>query len=176
MHVGVARFEPQTAWETCQRPCMCPQTSGRGTSFCSRDAEDPSKAVYLSLAQKPSPCISPSAFPYTRGTPWSPTCLKFKLRKSKIPGVQSFRVSSNVELSKRVKTPEEQAAEFKNALRVLTIGSEPKPTTSAESSTDDAYLRLMNWALNRPFKTQASRTYSSKARTPLQLLLCKHMC
>ena len=66
---------------------------------------------------------------------------------------------------------------FQNALQALKIGPKPGPVTlSPESSMDNAYLRIMDWPHNTPFKTKSSKAYPSKALTPLQFLLRKSIC
>ncbi len=116
---------------------------------------------------------------------WIPFRSRSKLCEGSLretPRRPSDRTSSDVEPSKRAQTSEEQAIEiFQNALHVLKIGIKPTPATPtgvsrplvSESSTDDAYVRIMDWSHNAPFKSQASKAYPSKALTPLQFLLRK---
>lgn len=116
---------------------------------------------------------------------WSPLRFKLKRRKGPVreaPGTPSSRTSSDAEPPKKAEAAEEQATEIlQNALQVLKIGTEPEPAVPegmsraliSKSSTDDAYLRIMDWSHNTPFKTKASKTYPSKSLTPLQFLLLK---
>ena len=124
--------------------------------------------------------------PHTR----SPFRFKSTFRKGFVretPETLPPGISSDLESSKRAKSPEEQAIEiFQNALQVLKIGTEaePEPVTpegvsrvpNSESSMDDAYLRIMDWSHNKPFKAQASKAHPPKALTPLQFLLRKSIC
>ena len=117
--------------------------------------------------------------------PWSPFRLKFKRRGGhvcEIPGTPYSRTSSDAEPPKAVKPPEEQATEiFQNALQVLKIGTEHRSVLpggmsrarTSESSMDDAYLRIMDWPHNTPFRTKASKAYPSKALTPLRFIMLK---
>ena len=104
---------------------------------------------------------------------WKSFRFKFKGRKVPVRGNPAQQ------------PPEEQATEiFQNALRLLMIGTEPKPVApqgmssalNSASSIDDAYRRLVDWPYNKPFSTKASKTYPSKALTPLQFLLLKSIC
>ena len=150
----------------------------------------PPRRSLFRLRRKQAPAcpqITSQITPLTPVEPpaWSPFRLKSKLRKVPVretPGNPSSRASSDLEPSKRAKNPEEQANEIlRNALRVLKIGAELEPVISqgmtraltSESSMDDAYLRIMHWSYNAPFKTKASKAYPSKSLTPLQFLLRK---
>ncbi len=148
----------------------------------------PSRRSMFYLRKKPAPACSqtPSQTPVEPSS-WSPFRFQFKRKSGPIcetPGIPASRTKFNVEPLKSAKTPEEQAIEiFQNALQVLKIGIEPEPeiatpedmsrAPTSGSSTDDAYLRIMDWAHNKPFSTKASKAYPSKALTPLQFLLLK---
>ena len=125
----------------------------------------PASALPLAPAQN---TVEPSA--------WNTFRFKSKLRKGAVRqmlGTPISRTSFDVELPQRTKPPEEQATEIlQNALQILKIGTELKPAMSGYT-IDDAYLRIMDWPHNTPFKTQASKAYSPKALTPLQFLLRK---
>lgn len=146
----------------------------------------PSRRSMFHLRKKPAPACSQTPSQRPVETPsLSPFRFKFKRNKGPIretPGTPSSRTSFNVEAPERAKPPEEQAIEiFQNALQILKIGTEPESATpegmsralTSGSSTDDAYLRIMDWSHNKPFKTKASKAYPSKALTPLQFLLLK---
>ena len=143
-----------------------------------------SRRSMFPLRRKPIP-TSPQTPSQTSVEPpsWSSSRFKFKRLKgliSEIAGTQSSRISSYAETPKKVIPQEEQALEIlQNALQILKIGTEPEPVKPegmsraliSKSSTDDSYLRIMDWSHNTPFKTKASKAYPSKALTPLQFLL-----
>ena len=151
---------------------MTPKTTSRRSMFPLRRKQVPASPQTPSQTSVESP-------------PWSPFRLRFKRREGSVretPGTPSSRTSSNAEPPKEAKLPEEEAIEiFQNALQVLKIGTEPERVIpegmsralTSESSTDDAYLRIMDWSHNTPFRTKASKAYPSKALTPLQFLLLK---
>ena len=149
---------------------VTPKTSSRRSMFPLRRKPIPTSP------QTPSqPSVEPPS--------WSPSRFKFKRLRgliSEMAGTPSSRISSYAETPKKVIPQEEQAFEiFQNALQILKIGTEPEPVKPegmsraliSKSSTDDAYLRIMDWSHNTPFKTKASKAYPSKALTPLQFLL-----
>lgn len=155
--------------------CLVPVTS-----------KTPSRRSLFSLRKKPTPACPkiPSQTP-VEPRPWSPFRFGFKRRRAparEALGTPTARCSSDVECPKRMKPPEEQANEiFENALQILKIGTKLEPATpegmsralTSESSTDNAYLRIMDWSHNAPFTTKASKAYPSKALTPLQFLLLR---
>ena len=122
-------------------------------------------------------------------TPVDPPAWSFRLKSKfgkgsirETPRTPYSRISSGFERLNRTKSPDEQVAEiFQHALQVLKIGAESKHAMpkrlskllSSKFSRDDAYLRLMDWPYNTPFQSPASKTYPSKALTPLQFLLRK---
>ena len=171
-HVSdLASFPEHLAEEHCSVP-VTPDTPSRRSMFSFR--------IKPATACPKMPPQTPVETP-----PWSPFRLKFKRRKGTVresPGTQSSKISSEVELSKRAKPPEEQAIEIlQNALQVLKIGTEPEITIpegmgralTSQSLRDDAYMRIMDWSHNTPFCTKASKAHPSKALTPLQFLLLK---
>ena len=136
----------------------------------------PRRSKYLSRRKPPLAMFSAPSPTTVEPLTWSPSRFISKLRKGIVrekSGISISRTSVNVEPPKRAKTPEEHATEIlQNALQILKIGTGLKPAMSG-CSIDDAYLRIMDWSHNTPFKTQASKTHPSKALTPLQFLLRK---
>ena len=145
----------------------------------------PRRSMFL-LRRKPTPICPQTPSQISLEPPsWSPFRMKSKSRRDPVretPAKPPSETSSNVEHSSRTKTPEEQAIEiFQNALQILKIGAKPGPVTpkgmsramDPESSMDNAYLRIMDWPHNTPFKTKASKACPFKALTPLQFLLRK---
>ena len=148
----------------------------------------PRRSMFL-LRREPTPICPQTPSQISLEPPsWSAFHLNSKFRRglaSETPAKASSRTSPNVEPSSRAKPPEEQAMEvFQNALQLLKIGAKPGPATpkrmsralNPESSMDNAYLRIMNWPHNTPFKTKSSKACPSKALTPLQFLLRKSIC
>lgn len=153
----------------------------------------PPRRSMFPLRRKPTP-ECPQTHPPTTVEPpaWTPFRFKSQLGQGPVcetPGAPSSVINPSLEPSERVKPLEEQAADIlQNALHILRIGTEPEPepepvtpervsrTLASEPSMDDAYLRIMDWSHNTPFKTNASQAYPSKALTPLQFLLRKSIC
>ena len=162
-HVNELESIPEHPAEEQYPVPMTPKTPLRRSMFFSR--RRPASA----LPQAPSQItMEPSA--------WNPFRFKSKLRKGRVRqmlGTPISRTRFDVEPPQKAKTPEEQATDIlQNALQILKIGTELKPAMSGYS-IDDAYLRIMDWSHNTPFKTQASKAYPPKALTPLQFLLRK---
>ena len=151
----------------------------------------PPRRSMFPLRRKPTPECTQTHPPTTVEPPaWTPFRFKSQLGQGPVcetPGAPSSVINPSLEPSERVKPLEEQAADIlQNALHILRIGTEPEPepvtpervsrTPASEPSMDDAYLRIMDWSHNTPFKTNASQAYPSKALTPLQFLLRKSIC
>ena len=153
----------------------------------------PPRRSMFPLRRKPTPECPQTHIPTIVEPPaWTPFRFKTQLDQGPVcetPGAPSSGISPSLEPSERVKAPDEQAADIlQNALHILKIGTEPEPepepvtpegvsrALASESSMDDAYLRIMDWSHNTPFKTNASQAYPSKALTPLQFLLRKSIC
>ncbi|KAF6221523.1 hypothetical protein HO133_002379 [Letharia lupina] len=175
-HVSDLASVPEHSVEEHRPVPVTPKTPPRRSMFLLRRKTPPACPQILSQAPSQIPVEPPS---------WSPFRFHFKRRKGPTRGMLGTppsRISSDAEPPMKTKPPEEQAIEiFQNALQILKIGTEPELATSegmnraptSESSTDDAYRRIMDWSHNTPFHTKASKAYPPKALTPLQFLLLK---
>ena len=155
---------------------VTPKAPLRLSLFASRNEPNPETAQMHSPRSSQKTSKRPS---------WNPFRLKSKGRRDPLcetTGTPSSRSSSSVAIPEKTKTPEERAMKIlKDALEILRIGTEPNSATpkgmsralTSESSMDDAYLRLMDWSHNAPFRSKPSKGCPSKLLTPLRFLLLK---
>ena len=170
-----ASMSGDLAEEQCPVP-VTPKAPSRLSLFALRNKKNPVTAQIHSPKSSQKPLERPS---------WKPFRLKFKGRRDPscdTTVTSSPRSISSVAIPEESKTPEERAMKiFQDALEALKIGTGlncASPTgmsraLTSEPSTDNAYLRLMDWSPNAPFRTKPSKGCPSKSLTPLRFLLLK---
>ena len=153
---------------------VTPKAPSRLSLFASRNKPSPETAQIHSPKSSQKPL---------ERTSWNRFRLKFKGRRDPhcdTTVTSSSRSTSSVAIPEESKNPEERAMKiFQDALEALRIGTglnsaTPKGTSRAltsESSIDNAYLRLMDWSHNAPFRSKPSKGCPSKSLTPLRFLL-----